>query len=112
PSEEDQAVTAVLNKIGKSRNVSLTQIALAYVMAKQPYTFPIIGIRKIEHLQDNIQALKIRLTKEEIEEIEKAYDFKLGFPHDMIGQHPSQNWLLPLVGHCKWMEPVKSLDAS
>ena len=105
-------MTSALEKIGKSRNVSLSQIALAYVMAKQPYIFPIIGVRKIEQLQDNINALSIRLTKEEMEEIEKAYDFRLGFPHEFIGQHPSQNWLLKLVGHCDWVESPKSLNAS
>jgi diketogulonate reductase-like aldo/keto reductase len=112
PSAEDQAVTAVLDKIGKAKNVSLTQIALAYVIAKQPYVFPIVGVRKVEHLQDSIEALKVRLTAEEIKEIEGAYDFKLGFPHDMIGQHPSQNWILQMSGHYDWVEPQKSLNAN
>ncbi|CAF1091901.1 unnamed protein product [Adineta steineri] len=111
PSEEDKAVTAVLDKISKAKNVSITQIALAYVMAKQPYIFPIVGIRKIEHLQDNIDALKLRLNKEEIKEIENAYEFKVGFPHDFTGLHPSQNFLLKMAAHYDWVEPEKSLNA-
>lgn len=111
PSDEDKAVTAVLDKIGKARNVSLNQIALAYVIAKQPYIFPIVGVRKIEHLQDNIEALKVRLSKEELKEIEAAYDFKVGFPHDFIGHHPSQNWILQMAAHYDWIEPEKSLNA-
>ncbi len=102
----------MLDKISKARNVSLTQIALAYVMAKQPYIFPIVGIRKLEHLQDSIDALKVRLTKEEIKEIEEAYEYKVGFPHDMVGQHPSQNWLLQIAGQYDWVEKEKSLDAN
>ena len=101
-----------MDKIGKKKNVSLTQIALAYVMAKQPYIFPIVGVRKVEHLQDNISALKLRLSKEEMDEIEKAYEFKPGFPHDFIGSHPRQNWLLQLAGHQDWVEQEKSLNAS
>lgn len=81
-------------------------------MAKQPYIFPIVGIRKVEHLKDNIEGLAIRLTKEEIKEIEEAYEFKPGFPHDFIGQHPSQNWLLQMVGHYDWVEDQKSLNAN
>ena len=100
-----------MDKIGKAKGVSLTQIALAYVMAKQPYVFPIVGVRKLEHLQDNIDALKVRLNQEEIKEIEEAYDFKVGFPHDFIGHHPSQNWLLQFSGHYDWLEMPKSLDA-
>ena len=102
----------MLEKIGKAKSVSLTQIALAYVMAKQPYIFPIVGVRKVEHLQDNINGLNVRLTKEEIKEIEEAYDFKVGFPHDMIGQHPSQNWLLQMSGNYDWVEPQRSLNAN
>ncbi|CAF1165744.1 unnamed protein product [Adineta steineri] len=112
PSKDDQAVTAVLEKIGKSKNVSLSQIALSYVMAKQPYIFPIIGIRKLEHLQDSINALNVRLTKEEIKEIEDAYNFQAGFPHNFIGMNPSQSWGLPLVGHYDWVEQEKSINAN
>ena len=105
-------MTAVLDKIGKARNVSLTQIALAYVMAKQPYIFPIVGIRKVEHLQDSIEALKLRLSKEEMQDIEGAYEFKVGFPHDFTGHNPSENQLLKWSGHYDWVEMEKSLNAS
>ena len=111
PSQVDHAVTTVLNRIGKAKDVSLTQIALAYVMAKQPYVFPIVGVRKIEHLHDNIAGLILHLNKEEIKEIDESYDFELGFPYDFIAQHPTQNGLLQLVGHCDWVEPEKSLNA-
>ena len=99
----------MLDRIGKSKNVSLTQIALAYVIAKQPYVFPIVGIRKVEHLQDSINALSIRLTNEEIKQIEEAYKFQVGFPLDFIGGKSSENWLLPVVGHYDWVEPEKVL---
>lgn len=110
--EEIKAITAVLDKIGKSRKVPLTQIALAYVLAKQPYIFPIVGLRKLEHLQDSIDALKLRLTKEEVKEIEEACDFNIGFPHDFIGTQSSQNVLLQWVGNYDWVDAPKSLNAS
>ena len=90
----------------------MTQIALAYVMAKQPYIFPIVGVRKLEQLHDNINALKLRLTADEIKEIEQAYAFQPGFPHDFTGFHPSQNWLLQLTGHYEWVPQEKSINAS
>lgn len=111
PSQVDHAVTAVLDRIGKAKNVSLTQIALAYVMVKQPYIFPIVGVRKVEHLHDNIAGLKVHLNEAEIKQIDESYDFELGFPYDFIAQHPLQNGLLQLVGHCDWVEPEKSLNA-
>lgn len=55
-------------------------VAIAYVMQKTPYVFPIIGGRKVEHLHANIEALNIALTPEHIKRIEGAVPFELGFP--------------------------------
>ena len=63
---------------------NVTAIALAYVMQKTPYVFPIIGGRKIEHLMSNIEALKISLSDEQIDRIEAVVKFDLGFPHTMV----------------------------
>lgn len=51
---------------------SVTAIALAYVLAKTPNVFPMVGGRKIEHLRDNIKALSIRLTDAQIKYPESA----------------------------------------
>lgn len=58
-------------------------MALAYVMAKTPNVFPIVGGRKVEHLKDNIQALSIKLSTEQIEKLEKASPFTPGFPQNV-----------------------------
>jgi len=46
--------------------------------------FPIIGGRKVEQLHENIAALDISLTAEQIERIEKAAPFEPGFPNKLI----------------------------
>jgi diketogulonate reductase-like aldo/keto reductase len=46
--------------------------------------FPIIGGRKVEQLHENIGALDIALTAEQIKRIEDAKPLDLGFPHTMI----------------------------
>ena len=84
----DRRITKVLDKIAKAKggDTGVTGIALAYVMHKAPDVFPIVGGRKIQHLKENIAALKIRLTDEEIKEIEDAgHDFTVGFPHSFLG---------------------------
>jgi aryl-alcohol dehydrogenase-like predicted oxidoreductase len=55
-------------------------VAIAYLMQKVPYVFPIIGGRKIEHLLSNIQALDIFLTPEHIAYLESIIPFDPGFP--------------------------------
>jgi aryl-alcohol dehydrogenase-like predicted oxidoreductase len=71
-------VSAVLEAVAKRKGTSLLNAALAYCMAKAPYVFPIVGGRKVEHLKANIEALTLRLTEEDIDEIEKGYDFDPG----------------------------------
>ncbi|PVH72890.1 putative aryl-alcohol dehydrogenase Aad14 [Cadophora sp. DSE1049] len=88
-SEDEAKMSAALEKVAAEQGTeSITAIALAYVMAKAPNVFPLVGGRKIEHLQDNISALKIKLTKEQIETLESVRPLHVGFPNDFIGEDP------------------------
>jgi aryl-alcohol dehydrogenase-like predicted oxidoreductase len=79
------AVSEVLERIANEKATEITSIALAYVMQKTPYVFPVIGGRKIEHLKGNIAGLKVRLTEKDIEDIEAANPFDPGFPQNFLG---------------------------
>ncbi|KAH2940615.1 hypothetical protein KXV95_002086 [Aspergillus fumigatus] len=67
---------------------SVTAVALAYILCKAPNVFPIVGGRKVEHLHDNIQALKIKLTEEQIKYLESVNHFDPGFPSNFLGEDP------------------------
>ncbi len=58
------ALEKVANELGEPGEFSLTAVALAYVLQRCPYVFPIVGGRKISHLNDNIKALAIKLSEE------------------------------------------------
>ena len=81
---KEEVVAGVLEKVAKKRGTLITSVAFAYVMQKAPYVFPICGGRKVEHLKGNIEALGLRLSQEEIDEIDTGYPFELGFPHNML----------------------------
>ena len=53
-------------------------------MHKAPFVFPILGGRKVEHLQGNIDALSISLTPQQIEYIDGILPFAKGFPEAVI----------------------------
>ena len=53
-------------------------------MQKTPYVFPIIGMRKVEQLHANIEALDIALTEDHIKKIEAAVPFVKGSPYDLF----------------------------
>ncbi|KAF9799281.1 hypothetical protein IEO21_10596 [Rhodonia placenta] len=76
---EERKVCQVLEKV--AAETGATSIT---VMQKTPYVFPIVGGRKVEHLMDNIGALDIALTPEQIAELEAVKPFAKGFPHDMV----------------------------
>lgn len=82
----EEKVSDVLEKIAKSKSSEtlITSVALAYVMHKTPYVFPLVGGRKIAHLGSNIEALGLRLTPGEVHEIDGAYGFEMGFPHSFL----------------------------
>jgi diketogulonate reductase-like aldo/keto reductase len=63
-------------------------VALAYVMQKTTNVFPIVGGRKVEHLHDNIQALSMKLTDEQVKYLESQTEFEPGFPSNFIGEDP------------------------
>lgn len=88
-TEAEAKTSAALEKVAAEHGVkSITTIALAYVLAKAPRVYPIVGGRKVEHLHDNIQALKIKLTTKQIEFLESASPFEIGFPNNFIGEDP------------------------
>jgi aryl-alcohol dehydrogenase-like predicted oxidoreductase len=83
-TEEERKTCLVLEDIAKEVGVdSLTAVAIAYHLLKTPYVFPIVGGRKIEHLRENLQALKISLTPEQMNRIESAKPFEPDFMHRM-----------------------------
>ncbi|GJN66893.1 aryl-alcohol dehydrogenase [Purpureocillium lilacinum] len=88
-SEEERRVSEALEKVAQEHGVeSITAIALAYVRAKAHNVFPLVGGRKTEHLDDNIRALSIKLTPEQVDFLEGVTNFDIGFPNDFIGPDP------------------------
>ena len=78
--DEDFVVAERVQEIAKERGVSGPQIALAWVLNKPFITAPIIGASKIEHLDQAIAALEIKLSEEEVKQLEELYQ-----PHPILG---------------------------
>ncbi|KAJ6495896.1 NADP-dependent oxidoreductase domain-containing protein [Mycena vulgaris] len=59
--------------LAKKRNVSMAQIALALLMAKDGFTAPIVGTSSLANLVDLFGAVDVKLTEEEIKHSEEPY---------------------------------------
>lgn len=89
-STQEEKISEALEKVAAQHgDVSITAVALAYVMQKTTRVFPIIGGRKVEYLNDNIKALSIHLSDKQIGELESVLPFDVGFPNDFIGPDPA-----------------------
>jgi len=78
--EEDFTVADRANEIADSRGVTGSQMALAWVLSKPHINSPIIGATKLDHLEQAIAALEIKLTEDEIKRLEEPYR-----PHPILG---------------------------
>ena len=56
------------------KNASPAQISLAWMLAKKPWIVPIPGTRKFERLSENARAADVKLTKQEVEELDRMLD--------------------------------------
>ena len=70
--QANQALVDLLGTIAAAKGATLAQIALAWLLAQQPWIVPIPGTRKLERLEENIAAADVELTADDLAEIEAA----------------------------------------
>jgi aryl-alcohol dehydrogenase-like predicted oxidoreductase len=68
----NQALVDLLGKIAESKKSTPAQIALAWLLAQKPWIVPIPGTRKLERLDENIGAVALELTSDDLREINSA----------------------------------------
>ena len=78
--ETDFDVVERVIEIANQRGVAASQIALAWLLHQPGVTAPIIGASQMEHLEQDVAALDIRLRRDELEYLEEPYQ-----PHPVLG---------------------------
>jgi aryl-alcohol dehydrogenase-like predicted oxidoreductase len=66
------ALVDLLGEIGKRKNATPAQIALAWLLAQKPWIVPIPGTTKLHRLEENIGAVSVELSKDDLQQIEDA----------------------------------------
>lgn len=98
-TDDEARASEALAKVAAEHGIeSVTAVALAYVRHKAQRVFPVVGCRKIQQLEDNIQALSIRLTRDQVASLESVKSFDLGFPLAMLGEDPAVTGSSRIVG--------------
>ncbi len=78
--ESDRQIVQRVADVASKRGVPRAQVALAWVAQKSVVSAPIVGASKPHHLDDAVAALSLKLTPEEIAELEEPYT-----PHPVVG---------------------------
>jgi aryl-alcohol dehydrogenase-like predicted oxidoreductase len=70
--EANQVLVDIIKKIAVGKDATPAQIALAWVLAQKPWIVPIPGTRKLNRLEENLGAIDIELSSEELNELNDA----------------------------------------
>jgi 1-deoxyxylulose-5-phosphate synthase len=79
-SDADFDIVTRLTHVASGRGLPNAQVALAWMLGKPAITAPIIGASKPGHLEDAVAALSVKLTEDEINQLEELYQ-----PHPVLG---------------------------
>ena len=66
----NQALVELLRTVGGRHGATPAQVALAWLLARKPWIVPLFGTRKVERLDENLGALSVTLTADDLDEIE------------------------------------------
>ncbi|KAI9281010.1 NADP-dependent oxidoreductase domain-containing protein [Umbelopsis sp. AD052] len=121
-TEREKAVSKALQNVANAHGTILTSVALAYVRQKAPYVIPVVAGSTLDPLKDNIAALSLYMTKDEIRKIENAYKFDPGYPNTFLSGNlslggelfnatkPSDVFWTKRQGTFDWIEPEKPIE--
>lgn len=79
-ADKDRIIVERLAQVAADRGVSRVEIALAWLLQKEPVVAPIIGATKLEHLEKPVDAVAVKLTAAEVAFLEEPY-----VPHLIVG---------------------------
>ena len=100
PVDKDRAwaCVEVLREVGDAHGVSVARVALAWLLAKPHVMSIIIGAKTVEQLDDNLAAVDLELTAEEVAKLDAVSELPAEYP----------GWMLARQGSARVPEPFKT----
>jgi 1-deoxyxylulose-5-phosphate synthase len=80
PAEADRKIVDRVASVAAARGIPRAQVALAWLLAKPVITAPIVGATKLQHLDDALASVNVKLSADEITSLEELY-----VPHPVVG---------------------------
>jgi len=70
--KKNQALVKALNEVARSKNATASQVCISWVMSRGAEIIPLIGARRRTQLAESLQALDLKLTPEDVAQLERA----------------------------------------
>lgn len=83
-SERNLAIATLAGAIAEELGCTPAQVALAWTLLNPAVVSPILGVRTLAQLQDNLGALDVTFSAEQIARLDAVSRIELGFPHDFL----------------------------
>ena len=90
-SDRNTTVAQEVDKVARQIGKSSSQVALSWLSSKG--VIPIVGARKVSHLRDNLQCIDVKLSAEQIQQLDTVSQIELGFPHDFFKAEMVRNFV-------------------
>ena len=81
--EQDFTITNRITEVARRRGVLNVQVALAWVLQQPGITAPIVGVTKLEQLNQLVDALSVKLEESELSALSEVYQ-----PHEVVSDMP------------------------
>ena len=83
--EKGYAIIDVMQEVAQSHEVSVAQIALAWLLRQDAVTSVIIGARRLDQLDDNLKAVNVELSEAELKQLDEVSQLTPEYPAWMLG---------------------------
>jgi aryl-alcohol dehydrogenase-like predicted oxidoreductase len=88
---KNRPIVDILQRMADKKGATPGQVSLAWILARKPYMVPIPGTTKNDHLEENLGAIRVELSSDDMRELETEYSkvevFGKRAPDDFIAQH-------------------------
>ncbi len=83
-NERNTMIAQAVVRIAKELNVSPAQLAINWTRQKDQVVIPIIGARKVSHIEDSLECLTFEIPDTHMDELDAVSEIDLGFPHTFL----------------------------
>ena len=83
-NERSIRITKEVVKVAREIGCNPSHVAINWVRQQQGVVVPVIGARKLSHIEDNLKSLNYMLTEAQLDRLNEVSAIELGFPHDFL----------------------------